>query len=60
MEAVFADLKSVAVTAVTECTAAIGTVVDELQSFTAVAGGKDIILTIEKRKTYYIGLGILL
>lgn len=56
-EKVFDDLLSVGFKSITECTLGFGTGVDDLQSFRAVCDGIITILTIEKRKTYYIGIG---
>lgn len=56
-EQVLADLRSVGVKSLTSCEKALGSGVDDLQSFRVEADGKTLILTIEKRKTYYIGYG---
>lgn len=56
-EQVFSDLKSVGLSSITKCTAAVGTGVDNLQSFNAEADSHTILLTIKNRKTYYIGYG---
>lgn len=56
-EQVFSDLKSVGLLSITKCNTAIGTGVDNLQSFSAEADSHTILLTIKNRKTYYIGYG---
>lgn len=57
VEQVFADLNSVGIKTISKCTPGIGTGVDELQAFRVETEGEIVLLTIEKRNTFYIGIG---
>ncbi len=54
-ETVFGIMQDVGIVEVSKCDPALGTNVDELQSFSVVADSKDVLLTIEEREVYYIG-----
>lgn len=56
-QAVFDNLNSVGLTSIKDIQMGAGTGVDELQSFVANCDGRTAIVTIEKRLTYYIGIG---
>lgn len=56
-KAVKADLESVGITSLSSLEKAAGTGIDELQAFVFSGSGVSGTLTIEKRKTYFIGSG---
>jgi hypothetical protein len=56
-EKVFNDIKSVGFKTISELKPALGTGVNDCKSFTGTCDGITTIVTIEKRKTYYIGSG---